>query len=134
MTLTKNLAKFMGLSVLLVAIGMISNKSAAVQTLNALFGDAPLVWVTGVFTMMLGIAIVVVHNRWSGGALPVVVTLYGWIALLKGLTFVWLPPSTQTELYHAMHFEQYFYAWFLVSLVLGGYLVFAGFKPDRKAF
>jgi hypothetical protein len=133
MTLTKNLAKFMGLSVLLVAIGMISNKSAAVQTMNALFSDAPLMWITGVFTMMLGVAIVVAHNRWSGGALPVLVTLYGWIALLKGLSFVWLPPPTQAQLYQAMHFEQYFYAWLLVPLILGGYLVYSGFKPERTA-
>src|SRR5215469_14495283 len=105
MTLTKNLAKFMGLSVLLVVIGMISNKSAAVQTMSALFN----------------------------GALPVVVTLYGWIALLKGFSFVWLPPSTQAQLYQTMHFEQFFYAWLLVPLVLGGYLVYCGFKPERTA-
>ena len=106
------------------------NKDAAVATMTALFSDAPLMWVTGVFTMMLGAAIVIAHNRWSGGALPAIVTLYGWIALVKGVTFVWLPAPLQRSLYQAMHFEEYFYWYLLVALVLGAYTTYAGFKSS----
>ncbi len=128
--LTKFLAKAMGLSIVLTVLSMIANKPAAVSNMNALFTDPALMWVTGVFTMILGIAVVVAHNRWSGGALTVIVTFYGWLALIKGLLFLCLPPTAQAGLYQAMHFEQYFYFYFVVALALGGYLIYGGFKRD----
>jgi hypothetical protein len=33
----------------------------------------------------MGVAMVVGHNVWSGGALPLVVTPVGWLILAKGL-------------------------------------------------
>jgi hypothetical protein len=33
------------------------------------------------------------HNIWSGGALVVVVTVVGWITLVKSLLFLFLPPE-----------------------------------------
>ena len=131
--LTKFYAKLMGLWIVLTVIGMIVSQRAAIATLNAFFADPPLMWITGVFTMLFGLAIVLTHNRWSGGPVPVIVTLYGWIALIKGLTFAWLPPSLQTTAYQSLHFDRYFLIYFVVALVIGGYLIYGGFRhePER---
>jgi hypothetical protein len=123
----------MGLSIVLVVLSIIANKPGSVATMSALFTDPALMFITGVFTMILGLAIVVGHNRWSGGAVTVLVTIYGWVALLKGLTFLCLPAAAQSGLYQAMHFEQYFYRYFVVALVLGGYLIYGGFRGDATA-
>jgi hypothetical protein len=127
---TASLAKWMGLSLVLLDGALIADKPATVQTVNALFADQPLLFITGVFTTMFGLAIVLAHNRWSGGALGVVVTLYGWIALLKGLTFLWLPPAVQANAWQSLHFEQYFYVYMIFSLAVGGYLTYGGFKAE----
>ena len=127
---TKFLAKLMGLWIVLTALGMIFNRQTTIATMNSLFADAPLMWITGVFTLLLGLAVVLTHNRWSGGALSVIVTLYGWIALIKGLLFVWLPAPAQAAFYQGMHFERFYYAYLLVALIIGGYLIYGGFRNE----
>jgi hypothetical protein len=129
--LTKFLAKLMGLWIVLAVLSMVANRQATIATLTALFADPALMFVTGVFTLLIGLAVVLGHNRWHGGALPVIVTIYGWAALIKGLLFLWLPPSAQAGFYEALHFQQFFYGYFVISLVLGGYLIYGGFKPSR---
>ncbi len=89
-------------------------------------------WAVGLFTLLVGIATVVTHNRWSGGALPVIVTLYGWIVLIKGLMFVWLHAAAEQTFYNALNFGQYFYFYFIVSLAIGAYLTYGGFKAERS--
>ena len=43
---------------------------------------------SGMVATAAGIAVVLGHNVWSGGALPVVVTLVGWAALLMGVALL----------------------------------------------
>src|SRR5579871_2180396 len=112
---------------------MIANRQAAIDVLNAFFANAGLMWVTGLFTLLAGIVIVVMHNRWSGGALTVFVTVYGWLVLVKGISFVWLPASSQLAFYNSLHFDRYFYGYFVVSLVIGAYLTYGGFKRNPPA-
>lgn len=112
---------------------MVANRQTTIDALNAFFSSPAFMWVTGVFTMLVGLAILVVHNRWSGGPAAVIVTLYGWIATVKGLTFVWLPMRAQLDFYQTLQFPRFFYAYFVVGLVLGGYLIYAGFRSALRA-
>lgn len=126
--LTKFLAKVMGLWIVITVLSLMINREATIATLNALFADPALMFVTGVFTLLIGLAVVVGHNRWSGGALPVLVTLYGWIALIKGAAFMCFPPPAQAQFYQALHLPQFFYEYLVIALVLGAYLIYGGFK------
>ena len=76
-----------------------------------------------------GLAMVLAHNIWSGGALVVVVTLVGWITLIKSLFFLFLPPEMEAGLFLGqLHYRQLFYMYTAISLVLGVYLTYGGFK------
>lgn len=127
---TKLFARIFGLWGLLATLGMIANRQTTLDAMTAFFGDAALMWMTGVFTVLVGVVVVVMHNRWSGGALSVVVTIYGWVVLVKGLSFVWLPASTEAAFYSSLHFGQYFYAYFILSLVVSAYLTYGGFRRE----
>ena len=131
---TKFIAKLLGLWMVLTMLGMAADKPGTVDAMNAFFANPGLMWVTGVFTLLLGLAIVVAHNRWSGGAVPVVITVVGWLALIKGLFFVWLPGSAQADFYRALHFEQFYYGYLVLSLVLGSYLIYGGFRSEPQTF
>ena len=48
-----------------------------VDAVNALIRSPPLVLLAGVFAVALELGLVIGHNVWPGGALPVVVTLVG---------------------------------------------------------
>jgi hypothetical protein len=66
------------------------------------------------------------HNVWSGGALPVVVTLVGWATLVKGLLLLFLPPGAAPgALLGSLRYEQLFYMYTGISLLLGIYLTYA---------
>ena len=46
--------------------------------------SGPWMLFSGMVATAAGLAIVLGHNVWSGGALAIAVTLFGWAALLKG--------------------------------------------------
>lgn len=125
-TRTIFLARLFGLYCLLVALAMAAHKTATVVTVVALVHDAPLLFVVAIITVAIGLAMTLAHNVWSGGALPVVVTLIGWTTLAKGLLFLFLPAGAAAALFMgALHYEQYFYRYALFTLLLGAYLVLA---------
>ena len=118
------LGKLTGLYCLIVALAMISHKQASVETMTALVHDAPLLLFASLLAMAAGLAIVLAHNVWSGGALPVVVTLVGWISLIKGLIFLLLPPQTAVAYFEAWRYSQLFYAYISIDLVISIYLTY----------
>ena len=128
--MTTFLAKLLGLWVVLAVLSLALNREASIATLNALFADPALLWVTGAFTTVIGLAIVLVHNRWSGGLLCVLVTLYGWLALIKGVLFLVFPAPAQADFFRAMHFDQYFYEYLAVALAIGAFFTYEGFKQS----
>ena len=132
MNLTRFYAKLLGLWLLIAVAGMLLNRDALLSTMTALFSDPALMFVSGAFAVVIGLTIVISHNRWSGGAAAVLVTLYGWGALLKGVLLLWLPPPAQLPYYRALHFDEYFYAYCVVALILSAYLTYAGFSDSRK--
>jgi hypothetical protein len=40
---------------------------------------------------------VLAHNIWSGGVLALIVTLVGWVTLIKSLSFLFLPPEIDAD-------------------------------------
>ena len=69
------------------------------------------------------------HNVWSGGALPVIVTLIGWLALIKGLLLLFLSPEAVLG---GLQYEQLFYMYAAIALILGVYLTYAGFRSTSR--
>ena len=124
------LGRLIGLYCVLVALAMISHKQTTVETMTALIHDTPVLFFVSIVAMVAGLAVVLAHNIWSGGALPVVVTLVGWISLVKGLVFLLLPPETSLAYFEALRYGQLFYAYMTVTLVIGIYLTFASFRSS----
>lgn len=132
MLLTKLLAKLMGLWIVLAVLSMMANQRETLAALKAMFADPGLSFVTGIFTLVIGVAVVVGHNRWSGGALPILVTVYGWVALIKGLAFLIFPMDAQTAFFGALHFDRYYFGYLAIALLIGAYLIYGGFKPSSR--
>jgi vacuolar-type H+-ATPase subunit I/STV1 len=85
---TRFLSRLFGVYCLIIALAMLAQREATVLTINALLHDRPLMYVLGVLCLFAGLAMVLIHNVWSGGAAAVVVTVMGWLTLLKGVAFV----------------------------------------------
>ncbi len=121
------LARLFGLYCLIMAAAMLSRPEAFVTTVNALVADAPLVLIAGVFTLFGGLALVLLHNYWSGGALPVIVTLLGWLTLIKAVVLLVLPSTKLAAMYGGVS-STYILISGSLTLLLGIYLTVAGFR------
>ncbi len=123
------LSRLIGLYCIVIALSMITRRQATVETVTALLQNPSMMLIVGIITLAAGLAVVLAHNIWSGGALAVVATLVGWITLIKSLFFLFLPPEMEAELFLGqLHYQQLFYLYTAISLVLGVYLTYGGFK------
>ena len=126
---TRFLSRYIGLYELIAALTMCAHKQATVETVTALVHDGPLLFLVGLITVVVGLALVLVHNVWSGGAPTVIVTLIGWLALIKGSLILLLPPDTAVDFFLGqLRYRQLFYGYAAIVLVLGIYLTAAGFR------
>ena len=130
--LTRFLARLLGLYCILVGLSMFAHKRASVEMVTALVHSPAALFTTMVFTLAAGLAMVLGHNVWSGGALPVVVTLVGWLTLIRGLVLLFLTPGTVGDLPVALHYEQLFYLYAAIALILGVYLTYGGFRSTSR--
>jgi len=119
----------LGLYCLIVSLIMFTHKLAMVEIENTLVHSPAMLFIAGIITLVAGLAIVVGHNVWSGGAAPVTVTLLGWISLIKGVLL--LSPGTTSGFWDSLHYQQLYYVYASISFVLGAYLTYAGFRIQR---
>jgi len=123
------LARLFGLYCLIMAAAMLSQPEAFVTIVHAFVADAPLVLISGVFTLFGGLALVLLHNYWSGGALPVIITLIGWLTLVKAVVLVALPSTKLVAMYGGVSSTHILISGSL-TLLLGIYLTVAGFRSS----
>jgi putative exporter of polyketide antibiotics len=122
------LSRLIGLYCILVALSMMTRRQAVLETVPALLQNPSMMLNLGVITLVAGLAMVLAHNIWSGSALAVVVTLVGWITLVKGLLFLFLSPEMEAGFFLGqLHYQQLFYLYGAIALVLGVYLTYSGF-------
>jgi hypothetical protein len=126
---TSFLSRLIGIYCILVAIAMALNKQATVHMVLALVNNGPLMFVFGLILVAVGLAMILSHNIWTGGALPFIVTLVGWLTLVKGLLFLFLPPPAAAGIFiWGNAYEQYFYLDAAAAFILGAYLTYCGFR------
>jgi hypothetical protein len=127
--LTVYLARLIGLFIVLLIVALLSHGGAEVETAMA---DKPLMFTYAIISLAMGLAMILGHNIWSGGALPVVVTLVGWLILAKGLLLLFLAPEALTGMFGRMQYREHLYLYVAPSLVLGLYLTWAGFTAPTS--
>src|ERR1700751_5743494 len=117
--LTIFLARSIGLFTVLLVAGTVIE--ATVEDEGVMKSDA-------ILRLAMGVGIVVGHNVWSGGALPVVVTLVGWLILAKVFTLLVLAPDEMAAMVQRMGYAEHYRLLLTPALVVGLYLTWAGFS------
>ncbi|MEQ8267401.1 MAG: hypothetical protein RH982_09405 [Parvibaculum sp.] len=90
------LAQLLGPTLLVMGLGMMINRDAYRSMAQEFIASRALIFIAGLFAFVPGLAIVLTHNVWVAGW-PVIVTLFGWLALLGGI-FRLLFPQEVTRL------------------------------------
>lgn len=128
------LSRLIGLFCILFVPAMAIHRQATLDSLAGILHNPSLVLVLGIITLVAGLAMVLAHNIWSDGALALVVTIVGWIALIKGLFFLYLLPEVGGEyLLKILQHPQLFYVCMAPSLIIGIYLTYGGFTSKSHS-
>jgi hypothetical protein len=127
--LTVFLARSLGLFTVLLVVAFLVRGSAII---GATAADGPVMLAYAIISLAMGIAMVLGHNVWSGGALPVVVTLVGWLIFAKGLLLLFLAPEAVSRMFEQMQYSEHYYLFLVPALVIGIYLTWAGFTASRE--
>jgi prepilin signal peptidase PulO-like enzyme (type II secretory pathway) len=90
--------------------------------------DRPATFLLALMCLVSGLAVVLGHQVWSGGIAPVLVTLVGWLLLLRGLVLLFLPPNLLESVADALVGAGWLYLAGAVALGLGLILTYAGFR------
>ena len=127
--LTVFLARLIGLfTVLLVGVLLIRGSSIIV----AAAADGPLMFTYAIISLALGLAMILGHNVWSGGALPLIVTVVGWLIFAKGLLLLCLTTEGLNHIFQRMHYGDHMFLYLAPSFVIGLYLTWAGFTAPTS--
>ena len=89
-----------GLTYLAIGLGMLVNPRFYGEMLNKMINNEAVLFVTGLLVFVIGYFLVAYHNIWTGGW-TIVITIFGWLALLKGLMMI-VVPEQSIKLYRSI--------------------------------
>jgi len=119
----------MGLYVLIAGLSMLFWKERWWRVINDLCRPEgqTLGYVLGLVALPFGILLVLSHNYWNEGTLALVVTIFGWIILVKSIFVFVVSPVQMGRLVKMIKMESWWYVYVVIVLIIGAYLAYAGF-------
>jgi hypothetical protein len=70
---------------------MLFQKTVFMKVLNDITGNRSSLFVVGVILLLSGLSEVLTHNIWNAGFPPLVITLIGWVLILRGIVSMFVP-------------------------------------------
>ncbi len=127
MEITIFLSKALGVYCVIIALTILSNKAMYRSVLKSFASNQALLYLSGFLALGLGLMIVLLHNTWNTGP-EVIISLIGWIVLLKGVVRLAFPAYTARMLAAAEQMkDEYVVLLAYGIIILGTYLTYQGF-------
>ena len=126
MELSFLLARLWGLYLVIISLSFLFNRKILESVITAI-SDKAFVILAGFFTLSIGIIMVAIHNVWTPDW-RIILTLFGWLALIKGVVYINWPElalkwgnkfQTNRGLVNIL---------LVITLILGIYLTYIGFS------
>ncbi len=120
------LAKFIGTYMVIVAVGFLINRKIYSRFMEDFSKSVALTYMGSGLSLAIGLFIVLVHNVWAA-EWPVIITVIGWLALVKGVILIIFPGLAVklTQVYHRR--GSLLVVNLVIFLLLGIFLVIKGY-------
>ena len=129
MATTKTIAGLMGPTLLAIGVAMLINARHFPEMAKQIGNDPGLIFVSGILLLVAGLAIVRVHNFWTGGW-RVMVTVLGWLAVISGILRMFLPFWAASIASTLGQSSTPAIIGALVPLLIGSFLSYKAFSTD----
>ena len=88
------LAKLIGPVLLVVGLGLVMNRAVYREVAEEVLRSRALTYESGLLALTAGLAIVLNHNVWTIKAWLLIITVTGWLLVLRGLLRILRPQQT----------------------------------------
>lgn len=128
---TRRFARVLGPFFTIVSVTVVTRTPDMRQLLAEFGASAIWPWVTGAFVLLGGVIVVALHPHWRGAA-AVIVSLLGWMMVLRGILLLAFPDTFLSIAEHSIGAEPLWRTVFGAFAVIGLYLVYVGWiaRPD----
>jgi uncharacterized protein YjeT (DUF2065 family) len=117
----------LGIVYLAVGIGMLINPDFYKKLMSEFSENPPSMYLSGLAALVIGYLLVRFHNIWPSDW-PVIITIFGWVALIKGLFLLLLPKvSIKISKFFERQMTKFLAVWAIVMAIVGALLAWLGF-------
>ena len=120
------IARIFGLCYLIIGAGFVLNRKAFKQIMNDFCKNTALLFYGGLFTLVIGVVIILIHNIWVANW-TMIITIIGWLALIKGAGMIVFPDMVSKSMQFYQKNENLLIVHSTGALILGVVLTFFGF-------
>lgn len=119
------LAKIFGLYFLAIGLAVLIDPDRFKKMFQQIMNDENFLLMGGILALLIGAFVVSVHNHWVLGW-PVIITLFGWLSLMKGFVLLIYPGSLKLFSFIQNRSNLFYRGISLFYLVLGLFLLYKG--------
>jgi uncharacterized protein YjeT (DUF2065 family) len=115
----------LGIVYLVVGIGILINPAFYKKLITTFTESPPAIYLSGLVALVIGYLLVTSHiwaKDWS-----VIITIFGWAALIKGLFLIVLPKVSIKVSNAFKEMKKFLKVWGIVVAIVGGLLAWVGF-------
>jgi uncharacterized MnhB-related membrane protein len=121
------IAKLVGPMLVVVSVGMLTNQDTYHAIIGEFLHSGALVYLSGLLSLLAGIAIVNAHNAWRA-EWSVIITILGWLMVIGGIVRIVFPDFTVRLGATAYGSLAAVVIVGVIGLVIGGFLTFRGYS------
>ena len=128
MNTTLFLTQFWGWMMVILGVLFLLKKPSTLTAIFRLEADKTFVATSGYLSIILGLITVLLHNVWIWVWPGILITLFGWIALIKGIVRIGSPQATHQVAVNLEHKPNFIRILLVVMIVLGVWLIWTASK------
>lgn len=95
MELSLFLAQIWGISLCIMGFSLLVRPRSADVLVQGFAADSFAGYLSGLIVLVIGLAMVLTHNVWDG-SWRVIITLFGWLSVAKGVGIILMPQQVNT--------------------------------------
>ncbi len=114
-------SKLLGVYLVVSGLFLIIKTKTIPHLLEDFFDHPAVAYLTGIILVFLASMYLIQYNIWEG-SWEIVITIFAWLVLLKGLAYVFIPKMLSKI--SVKKFQNWFKAWGVLAVIIGIYLYF----------
>ena len=120
------LAQLIGPVLIVIGVGLLLKKTEFREMATDFLSSRALIFVSGLLTLVTGLAIVLTHNVWEFNW-PVIITILGWLSIFGGVFRILFPDSVQSMGTSMLDKPAMMTVSGVIQIVLGLWLSYVGY-------